>query len=118
VRQATQEREIDYPVAVDNAYEIWSAFANRYSPALYFVDADGTIRDQHFGEGRSRQGHGGRQRSRRARVGDRGASPSPSVVRGGGEWGCFEHWGAVASGFAVWLSWDDARCSILALVHV
>jgi hypothetical protein len=82
VRQATQEREIDYPVAVDNAYEIWSAFANRYWPALYFVDADGIIRDQHFGEGRSRQGHGGRQGSRRARVGDRGASPSPSVVRG------------------------------------
>jgi thiol-disulfide isomerase/thioredoxin len=52
VRQATKEREIDYPVALDNDYEIWSAFANRYWPALYFVDADGIIRDQHFGEGR------------------------------------------------------------------
>ena len=41
VRHATEERAIDYPVAVDNDYEIWSAFANRYWPALYFVDADG-----------------------------------------------------------------------------
>jgi Thioredoxin like C-terminal domain len=52
VRQATRERAIDYPVAVDNDYEVWDAFANRYWPALYFVDTDGVIRDEHFGEGR------------------------------------------------------------------
>jgi len=52
VRQAVGEREIDYPVAADNEYKIWTAFANHYWPALYFVDADGIIRDQHFGEGR------------------------------------------------------------------
>jgi thiol-disulfide isomerase/thioredoxin len=52
VGQATKERAIDYPVAVDNDYEIWSAFDNHYWPALYFVDADGIIRDHHFGEGR------------------------------------------------------------------
>ena len=52
VRQATRERSIGYPVAVDNDYGIWDAFANRYWPALYFVDSDGVIRDQHFGEGR------------------------------------------------------------------
>ena len=55
VRRAIRERAIDYPVAVDNDYEIWSAFANRYWPALYFVDADGIIRDDHFGEGRYEQ---------------------------------------------------------------
>ena len=55
VRQATKERGIDYPVAVDNDYAIWSAFANNYWPALYFVDAEGIIRDQHFGEGRYEQ---------------------------------------------------------------
>ena len=55
VRQATKERGIDYPVAVDNDYAIWSAFANHYWPALYFVDADGIIRDHHFGEGRYEQ---------------------------------------------------------------
>jgi thiol-disulfide isomerase/thioredoxin len=52
VRQATQERAIDYPVALDNDYEVWSAFDNNAWPALYFVDAEGIIRDQHFGEGR------------------------------------------------------------------
>jgi thiol-disulfide isomerase/thioredoxin len=52
VRQAVEVREIDYPVAQDNDYGIWSAFANHYWPALYFVDRDGIIRDQHFGEGR------------------------------------------------------------------
>ena len=55
VRQATKEREIDYPVAVDNGYEVWSAFDNHYWPALYFIDAEGIIRDQHFGEGRYEQ---------------------------------------------------------------
>ena len=52
VRRAVKERDIDYPVAVDNEYEVWTAFANHYWPALYFVDRDGIIRDQHFGEGR------------------------------------------------------------------
>jgi thiol-disulfide isomerase/thioredoxin len=55
VRQATEDRAIDYPVAVDNGYEIWSAFDNHYWPALYFVDREGVIRDQHFGEGRYEQ---------------------------------------------------------------
>jgi thiol-disulfide isomerase/thioredoxin len=52
VRQATEERAIDYPVAVDNDYAVWGAFANNYWPALYFVDTEGVIRDDHFGEGR------------------------------------------------------------------
>jgi thiol-disulfide isomerase/thioredoxin len=52
VRRAVGDRGIDYPVAIDSDYAIWSAFANRYWPALYFVDREGVIRDQHFGEGR------------------------------------------------------------------
>jgi thiol-disulfide isomerase/thioredoxin len=52
VRRAIEERDIDYPVAVDNDYAIWSAFDNHFWPALYFVDKDGRVRDQHFGEGR------------------------------------------------------------------
>jgi hypothetical protein len=52
VREATGERAIDYPVALDNNYGIWNAFDNHYWPALYFVDPDGIIRDHHFGEGR------------------------------------------------------------------
>jgi thiol-disulfide isomerase/thioredoxin len=52
VRRATEERGIDHPVAVDDEYEVWSAFDNHYWPALYFVDTEGVIRDHHFGEGR------------------------------------------------------------------
>jgi len=52
VRGATEARGIDHPVVVDNDYAIWDAFDNNYWPALYFVDRDGIIRDQHFGEGR------------------------------------------------------------------
>jgi thiol-disulfide isomerase/thioredoxin len=52
VRSAVATRGIDYPVAIDNDYEIWNAFDNNYWPALYFVDRDGIIRDRHFGEGR------------------------------------------------------------------
>ena len=55
IRQAIKEREIDYPVAVDNHYTIWSAFDNHYWPALYFIDQEGVIRDQQFGEGRYEQ---------------------------------------------------------------
>jgi thiol-disulfide isomerase/thioredoxin len=55
VRRAIEARAIDYPVALDNDYEVWDAFANQYWPALYFVDAEGIIRDEHFGEGRYEQ---------------------------------------------------------------
>jgi thiol-disulfide isomerase/thioredoxin len=52
IERANTRFDIDYPVAVDSAYGVWSAFANHYWPALYFVDRDGMIADQHFGEGR------------------------------------------------------------------
>jgi thiol-disulfide isomerase/thioredoxin len=55
IRPAIKERGIDYPVAVDNDYTIWSAFDNHYWPALYFIDKEGIIRDQQFGEGRYEQ---------------------------------------------------------------
>ncbi|MEV4536080.1 thioredoxin [Asanoa sp. NPDC049518] len=52
VRQATAEREITYPVVVDNDYAVWTAYDNHFWPALYFVDREGVVRDAHFGEGR------------------------------------------------------------------
>jgi len=55
VRRATGERGIDYPVAVDSDYKVWTAFDNHYWPALYLADTDGVIRDHHFGEGRYEQ---------------------------------------------------------------
>ena len=55
VRRAIQDMGITYPVAIDNDYAIWRAFANHYWPALYFADAGGRIRHHHFGEGEYRQ---------------------------------------------------------------
>lgn len=51
LRQATQTRHIDYPVAQDNDYAIWRSFHNNYWPALYFLGRDGAVADHHYGEG-------------------------------------------------------------------
>jgi len=51
VRHTTEAMGIEYPVAVDSDYGVWQAFANHYWPALYFIDAQGRIRQHHFGEG-------------------------------------------------------------------
>jgi thiol-disulfide isomerase/thioredoxin len=55
VRRAVRDMRIHYPVAVDSAYGIWRAFRNQYWPAFYFVDAQGKIRHQQFGEGEYEQ---------------------------------------------------------------
>jgi thiol-disulfide isomerase/thioredoxin len=55
VRRAVTDRRIEYPVAIDSDYAVWNAFGNRYWPALYFVDARGSIRRHHFGEGEYEQ---------------------------------------------------------------
>lgn len=55
IRQAIDQYAIDYPVAVDSDYRVWTSFANHYWPALYFLDGEGVVRDEHFGEGRYEQ---------------------------------------------------------------
>ncbi len=52
VREAMQELGVDWPVVLDNEYEQWRAYENRYWPAHYFIDAAGRIRYFHFGEGK------------------------------------------------------------------
>jgi thiol-disulfide isomerase/thioredoxin len=42
---------VTYPIAVDNDYGVWQAFANHFWPAVYIADAQGRIRYHHFGEG-------------------------------------------------------------------
>jgi thiol-disulfide isomerase/thioredoxin len=51
VRQASQAMKVEYPIALDSDYAVWTAFGNRYWPAVYLVDAEGRIRYHHFGEG-------------------------------------------------------------------
>jgi thiol-disulfide isomerase/thioredoxin len=42
---------ITYPVALDNSLSTWTNYRNRYWPAHYLIDADGTVRHIAFGEG-------------------------------------------------------------------
>lgn len=51
VRDAINRHGLTYPVVQDNDFGTWRAFANRYWPAKYLIDADGYIRYTHFGEG-------------------------------------------------------------------
>ncbi|MDW5499925.1 cytochrome c biogenesis protein DipZ [Pseudomonas lundensis] len=51
VTKEAKKLGIDYPIAIDNNYSIWRAFSNQFWPAHYFIDANGHIRYQHFGEG-------------------------------------------------------------------
>jgi thiol-disulfide isomerase/thioredoxin len=52
VRPALAAMDVTYPIAIDNDFAVWRAFDNHYWPALYIADAQGRIRDHHFGEGR------------------------------------------------------------------
>lgn len=51
VSRAVREMGIEYPVAIDSRYRVWTVFDNHYWPALYFADTEGQIRHHHFGEG-------------------------------------------------------------------
>jgi cytochrome c biogenesis protein CcdA/thiol-disulfide isomerase/thioredoxin len=51
VRGAVERLGVRYPVAMDNDFETWDAFQNRYWPAKYLIDARGHLRYVHFGEG-------------------------------------------------------------------
>ncbi|MGW8566802.1 cytochrome c biogenesis protein DipZ [Isoptericola sp. NPDC055881] len=46
-----RELGVDYPIAQDNSYSTWTTYRNRYWPAEYLVDADGTVRYIKHGEG-------------------------------------------------------------------
>ncbi len=51
VLRAVREQDIQYPVALDNEYAIWQAYANRYWPAKYLIDGNGYLRYYRPGEG-------------------------------------------------------------------
>ncbi|HEX7254364.1 MAG TPA: cytochrome c biogenesis protein DipZ [Gaiellaceae bacterium] len=51
VRGAVRKLGIRYPVALDNDFVTWTAYANEYWPAKYLIDRSGRVRYVHFGEG-------------------------------------------------------------------
>ena len=51
VELAIAKHGISYPVVMDNDWETWKAFENRYWPRKYIADHEGYIRYDHIGEG-------------------------------------------------------------------
>ena len=42
---------VQYPIALDNDFAIWQAYDQRFWPAHYLIDAEGVVRQVHYGEG-------------------------------------------------------------------
>ena len=55
VKQAVKKHGLTFPIALDNGFELWRAYRNRYWPAFYLIDKKGVVRYTHFGEGRYRK---------------------------------------------------------------
>lgn len=50
VDTAREKHGLAYPSYLDNGHRYWNALDNHYWPALYLIDAQGTVRDVQFGE--------------------------------------------------------------------
>jgi cytochrome c biogenesis protein CcdA/thiol-disulfide isomerase/thioredoxin len=82
VGRAVRAAGLRYPVVQDNDLATWKAWGNQYWPAEYLVDADGHVRDAHFGEG----DYDKTERDIRVLLGEKGAPARPHhVVRPSGE---------------------------------
>jgi cytochrome c biogenesis protein CcdA/thiol-disulfide isomerase/thioredoxin len=51
VASGAADLKIQYPIAMDNSLATWTNYRNRYWPAEYLIDAQGTVRHVKFGEG-------------------------------------------------------------------
>jgi cytochrome c biogenesis protein CcdA/thiol-disulfide isomerase/thioredoxin len=51
VSAQAQTLGVQYPIAIDNNYGTWNAYANQYWPADYLIDPTGAVRHITFGEG-------------------------------------------------------------------
>lgn len=51
VEAGARDFGITYPIALDNSLSTWTNYRNRYWPAHYLIDAEGTVRHIAFGEG-------------------------------------------------------------------
>jgi thiol-disulfide isomerase/thioredoxin len=55
VQRYVREHAIQYPVAIDNDFNTWNRYNNRYWPAMYLIDKRGIIRYLRVGEGGYKQ---------------------------------------------------------------
>ncbi|HIY67103.1 MAG TPA: redoxin domain-containing protein [Candidatus Agrococcus pullicola] len=56
VISGAEDLGIQYPVAIDNSLSTWTNYRNQFWPARYLIDADGIVRNIHFGEGNYAEG--------------------------------------------------------------
>ncbi len=52
VLKAVKKYGLTYPVVIDNGFNYWRSYRNRYWPAFFLIDKKGVVRYKHFGEGR------------------------------------------------------------------
>jgi peroxiredoxin len=76
VRNSLRQQGIEYPVAVDNKKENWTAWANNMWPSVYLIDKEGYVRYWWYGE-LNWQGAGGEKlfRTRIAELLAEGSEP-------------------------------------------
>jgi cytochrome c biogenesis protein CcdA/thiol-disulfide isomerase/thioredoxin len=51
VRDNAARLGVTYPIALDDGYATWTAYAQQYWPAHYLIDRTGEVRQVHYGEG-------------------------------------------------------------------
>ncbi len=51
VERYIKEHDVAYAVPIDNDYQTWKKFQNRYWPTLYLIDKQGIIQHVRIGEG-------------------------------------------------------------------
>ena len=51
VQAYLRDKDIRYPVPIDNDFATWNRYGNRYWPAMYLIDKRGIIRTVRVGEG-------------------------------------------------------------------
>ena len=51
VKEYIEDHEIPYAVPIDNDFETWKKYRNRYWPTLYLIDKQGLIQYVRIGEG-------------------------------------------------------------------
>ena len=86
VRAAIAQNHLTYPVVQDNDLDTWNAWGNQYWPADYLVDAQGHVRDAHFGEG----GYDQTERAIRTLLHDAGRRNLGAGARASGQAPCGE----------------------------
>jgi cytochrome c biogenesis protein CcdA/thiol-disulfide isomerase/thioredoxin len=77
VQRAIVSNDIKYPVVQDNDLATWNAYGNQYWPAEYLIDAEGQVRETHFGEG----DYGKSESAIRSLLAERGAKISAARAR-------------------------------------